>query len=323
MIAATVIAALAWPGFLTPPPLPSFLRKAPRIPTPAILRQGLPVPEQLVPHKRDYALPDPHGEPLAKVRYETDGGLILVPVEVDGRGPFWFALDTGSVRTLVNKAMVKPAGLRPRGGPTGDFQKLWTANFTLGGVPIYSADPVAADFTKTPLSRRRVQGFLGSELFKAYVVRIDPARRLVTLYDPSAYRPGNAAPALLTIRDGLFYTPVAIEPRYGAIAVKDARVDLGSEDFAADDAALGGQDVRQALFRDGLEWRWGKAARVRQIKVGDIPLYDAWVGADGDSRLGAGFFGRFETTFDAPHGRLWLSPTATSYLPTTGPTTTP
>lgn len=322
MIAVVLAAALALPSLpkINPPRLPNL-----NLPSPSRILEA--IPDRIRPRRHDWAQRewvdrhDPHGEPLAVLEYRLSGPLILLPVRLNETGDYWFALDSGASRSVIDARLMKPAGLGARNtaaiSSTGALvQRLWAINLDVSGVPVFVREPVAMDFGKTRMPPG-VQGLIGRELFEAYVVRIDPERRRIAIYHPSAFRPGQTPAVALTSRDGGFYAPVKVAATAAGPVEKSARLETALGETLTDDTVRQGREVRQALVA-GLEPYWAQAGRVRSVQMGPHTLYDVW-GATGETRVGAGWLGRFVVTFDAPHGRLYLEPTSLSYLPSTRP----
>lgn len=320
MIAILMAAALALPRLphIRPPRLPS-------IPLPSPSRIIEAIPDSIRPHRHEWAerewqdLHDPHGEPLVVVEYRQMGPYMLVPVRLNEEGPYWFALDSGAARSVIDARLMKPAKLGVRNtasisGGGGLVRRLWAVNLEVGGAPVFAAEPAALDFSRTRYPKG-VQGLIGRELFEAYVVRINPDRRTVAIYRPSAFHAGQTPAVELTQRNGGFYAPVKVTAAGGGAIEKPARIETAWPELLSDDAVRQGQGVRQALVgARAAEPYWGQVGQVRAVQMGPHTLYNVW-GATGETRVGAGWLGRFVVTFDAPHGRLYLEPTSKTYMP--------
>ncbi|HEX8233904.1 MAG TPA: hypothetical protein VF559_11245 [Caulobacteraceae bacterium] len=320
MIAVVMAVALALPRLphISPPRLPS-------IPLPSPSRLLDAIPDSIRPHRHEWAereweeSHDPHGEPLAKVEYRQVGPYVLVPVRLNEEGPYWFALDSGASRSVIDARLLRPAKLGVRNtaaiSPHGALvRRLWAVNLEVAGSPVFAPEPVALDFAKTRYPKG-VQGLIGRELFQAYVVRIDPDRRTVALYQPSMYRPGQTPAVELTARDGGFYAPVMVTAKAGAPVEKPARLETAWPEELTDEAVRQGSGVKRGLVgARAAEPYWGQVGQVRALQMGPHTLYNVW-GATGETRVGAGWLNRFIVTFDAPHGRLYLEPTSRTYVP--------
>jgi predicted aspartyl protease len=124
-----------------------------------------------------------------KVISGSDGTLILIPVRVDGRGPYEFLLDTGSSTSSVNKSLQRRLDLPTTGavqrvaGVTGQstVPVVSIAHWSIGGMSISPADVavINLDSRSTGLA---VSGLLGSdELSKFGSVTIDFTDQLLYL----------------------------------------------------------------------------------------------------------------------------------------------
>jgi aspartyl protease len=148
----------------------------------------------------------PHGEQTVKIQVvatssrPTRQALALVPVYIDGRGPFRFALDTGASRSLISAALAARLHLPSRGsagmlqGVTGAASaenfavSRWRAgNVSLPpstiaaiGSPAGAAPPAGGTGTlEGPV------GLLGSDVLSRYgKIAIDYDKGLLVLDPP-------------------------------------------------------------------------------------------------------------------------------------------
>ena len=108
--------------------------------------------------------------------------LILVDVHANGRGPFQFAIDTGTSTTAITPELAKelgvetsPVGAGTTGGAPIDFHAGSLRSFQLGGAKIDNMDVVVADFF-TMLNAAigvKLDGIVGYNFLRAYKVVID------------------------------------------------------------------------------------------------------------------------------------------------------
>jgi hypothetical protein len=116
--------------------------------------------------------------------------LALVPVKIDGAGPFTFALDTGASRSLVDsqlaaKLHVQKAGSTQKVGGIAGVTKV-----TLIKVRSWSAGPVKLPRTTIVMSNlpfgnayAGIQGLLGSDMLSRFdVVTIDYGKQQLRLH---------------------------------------------------------------------------------------------------------------------------------------------
>jgi predicted aspartyl protease len=117
--------------------------------------------------------------------------LILVNVYADGRGPFQFAIDTGTSTSAITPELADQLGVQtsPVGtGTTGvapvDFQAGSLQSFQLGGARIDNMAVVVADFF-TMLNAAigaKLDGIVGYNFLRNYKVVIDYPGETLTLF---------------------------------------------------------------------------------------------------------------------------------------------
>jgi predicted aspartyl protease len=116
--------------------------------------------------------------------------IALVPVTIDGKGPFTFALDTGASQSLVDSAVAKKLGVHTTGdshrvaGITNvtKVQTIVVKHWQVGRVKLPSTTVVEANL---PFGNADggVQGLLGSDMLSQFdVVTIDYGRGVLRLH---------------------------------------------------------------------------------------------------------------------------------------------
>lgn len=127
----------------------------------------------------------------------------MIAATINGKGPFRFALDTGSSVHVLNREIAERLGLKIIGSAVADSGKRTTP------AEVTEISELSAGELK--LSNQRIfvtrfpasypfDGFLGADLFEQFVVTIDFARLLVTLTPPSQFmapRSGEIVPMKL------------------------------------------------------------------------------------------------------------------------------
>jgi hypothetical protein len=115
--------------------------------------------------------------------------IALVPVTINGKGPYTFALDTGASQSLVDAAVAKELGVaksvdtHPVAGIT-EVTKVRTikvASWSVGGVKLPPTTVVEANL---PFGNadHGVQGLLGSDMLSAFdIVTIDYEHEVLRL----------------------------------------------------------------------------------------------------------------------------------------------
>jgi predicted aspartyl protease len=117
--------------------------------------------------------------------------LILVDVHANGRGPFQFAIDTGTSTTAIAPELAKhlgvessPVGAGTTGGASVDFSAGVLQSFQLGGAKIDNMAVVVADFFTmlNPAIGVKLDGIVGYNFLRNYKVVIDYPSEMLTLF---------------------------------------------------------------------------------------------------------------------------------------------
>jgi hypothetical protein len=133
----------------------------------------------------------------APIPFQLADSLIYIQASINGSHLLWMMLDTGSSVTVFDETVSKMLGIRFLGegnvdGPgQGSVEKLAFANHTtlmFAGEEL--GDQTVATLPLEWFSRevgRSTDGFLGSNVFRNYVVEIDYANQVLRLHDPAGY----------------------------------------------------------------------------------------------------------------------------------------
>jgi hypothetical protein len=256
--------------------------------------------------------------PLSTVHYLRDGRLVHVPVAIDGVR-LWFDVDTGARHTVIDAATAKRLRLhivrgdRMTGAGHGSVSMQHGAplEVTIGAVRPRVADPWILDLGHVGTSRR-VDGLLGADLFAEYVVRIDPVSQTVAFCDPGTFRySGSGAAVPLRVRDNRLFVTMTLSVGNGISATRFVRIDTGSGDAVSADLVRQSPTRRRSLQGVGLGKAYVDYSGVfASIQVGPYRMYDVWGPSNTVPTVGMEILRRFILTFDAPHRRLYLQPTA-------------
>ncbi len=133
----------------------------------------------------------------APIYFQLADSLIYMQASLNGSQPLWMMLDTGSSVTVFDEPVSKTLGIRFLGegnayGPgQGSSQKLaFASHATLSFAGAELGDQTVATLPLEWFSRevgRSTDGFLGSNVFRNYVVEIDYANQVLHLHDPTTY----------------------------------------------------------------------------------------------------------------------------------------
>ena len=117
--------------------------------------------------------------------------LILVDVHANGRGPFQFAIDTGTSTTAITPELAKqlgitssPIGAGTTAGAHVDVRAGSLQSFQLGGAKIDNMAVVVADFFEMLSSAigAKLDGIVGYNFLRNYKVAIDYPGERLTLF---------------------------------------------------------------------------------------------------------------------------------------------
>ena len=151
-----------------------------------------PITSEAIPHSQSSS--DTGTTPI---HFELADSLIYLQASINGSMPLWMVLDTGASVTVFDESVSEMVGIRFLGegnvdGPgQGSAQKWAFANHaTLMFAGKDLGDQTVATLPLEWFSRqvgRRTDGFLGSNVFRNFVVEIDYANQVLRLHDPAAY----------------------------------------------------------------------------------------------------------------------------------------
>ena len=280
--------------------------------------------------------------PIAVIPFELTGGQIFVRAAVNGSRPLAFQLDTGLNQTLIRLDLAAELKLRKKGnvlvggaGPgvvVGSL--LRDATWSLVGLRSFT-QPVTYALPLKEVSAavgRDIDGAIGGEFIRRYVITVDYLTKTVTLYDPKTfvYRGGGESlPVEFTPQN----QPVvsAILTAGGRSLARRFIVDLGSADalilhspFVSQERLLDqGMKTVRSIGQTGVGGMTaGEIGRVASVQLGSFVLKDvitmfardkAGMLADASlaGNIGAQIARRFRVTLDYKAKRIILEPAPT------------
>jgi hypothetical protein len=132
---------------------------------------------------------------VARIPFELNGNVLFLPVRVNGSAPLWFVLDTGAHGSLVNSTVAEALRLPKSGASTSHGAGGSAPGSRIPRVTLDVGGARLADLTVTATSLgalenntgRAMDGILGSQLFRRYVVEIDYETSQITLYEPAGF----------------------------------------------------------------------------------------------------------------------------------------
>jgi hypothetical protein len=283
------------------------------------------------------------------IPFELVNEHIVIRAQVNGSRPLSFLLDTGDKYGIVDFELAKELGV-PLGGSinvqgegpdvkTGAFVK--ETNFTLSEFPGFS-QPVTLAVPIRDLAPRLghdLDGIIGSEFIKNFVVELDYQKRTITLHNRTTFSysgPGEIIPIHLTSSGhpvlAASVTPIGGNP-IGTVSPinTDVELDIGASgalelhsQFVREHHLPGPNDstIRQIGAAGTGGATQGRIGRVAAFKIGKYELRAPLTVFSSDTggntatletsgNLGEEILERFKLFFDYGHDRIIFEPTAT------------
>lgn len=279
------------------------------------------------------------GRAALRIPFELYANVVLLRARVNNSAPLWFLLDTGAGGSLIDSRHARGLGLKYldradiRGmGGSVEGSYFGGATLRLPGVRVFERKfvgmPLAPLFARFG---RRVDGVIGYDFLKLFVVEVDYAAKTLNLYDPASYEYEGAGEVVpLTLRDGHPHARVRLGFEGHAAVEGDFEIDTGSDGslgvnrpFAEKHRLLErlpGASASKTGAGAGGETSYVES-RVRELGLGRFTFERPVVafsrdaeglGADAnsDGQLGGEIFRRFKVIFDYSRGRMILEPNA-------------
>jgi len=258
---------------------------------------------------------------VATIPFAADAGTsILLSVSMNRGIPEWWALDSGASECIVDRSAARKARLVTRGGR--ELSGTGKGKVHLDSI----RSPVSLELAGKPLSTcahfgaldlggvagngaRAISGILGYEFFSRYIVRIDFAKHMLTLYDPAKYHyVGNGDTLPLHFDRKLPRIDVRIRTARRPEVIRHLIVDTGSED-AVDDSTMrrspNGPAITISTTGFGASYQ-AAIGTLDTVRIGRS-VFTGLPGVASDIGIvGNAIWSRFVCVFDYAHKRLIL-----------------
>jgi predicted aspartyl protease len=126
-------------------------------------------------------------ETTAKIRI-VNNYMIVVPVTINGSGPYDFLVDTGSTNSMVDQRLAGELALRREGettviGFSGSMAVVLVHadSLSIAGAPVASKNFLLSTYVKVPSLPSEVRGVLGEDYLQNFDVLIDYRRQVIQL----------------------------------------------------------------------------------------------------------------------------------------------
>jgi predicted aspartyl protease len=282
---------------------------------------------------KDYRLASGHG--TLRIPFEEDDGHIFLKVRINDSKPVWFALDTGATHSLIDLRYAESLRLKSESSQriegAGGYEEasiFKNVSIKLPGVDLYNQtlwglglDAIAS------ANGREMAGILGYDLFKRFVVDIDYAAKLMSLYEPLAYEYrgiGQSIP-LNVQADGAIYVQARVQAPGGNPIEGEFVVDTGgnrilllARPFVEQHRIMESVGKTLAARGGGVGGEIQLAmGRLKSLQLGRFTITNPLTGftkvgeiadAGKAGNIGGGFFRRFRVIFDYSRKRMILEP---------------
>jgi predicted aspartyl protease len=274
--------------------------------------------------------------PVTEIKFEKAfGGIVFFPAGVNSTGPLQFLLDTGGAGSSVDREVANRLGLKMERG-----QASVSGNDALqvGVIPEatihvgqskFNGQLIAAPLSPLePIFGRALEGILGGNFMKQYVVELDFERDKMLLYEPTTFqykRRGVSLPFSLV--NGIPFVDLQLSLPNGKSVRGRFLVDTGGNMVVhvyrqiAEDAGLldglatlpetgygiGGSATRRVAAR-GSALVVGPHRFERPIVVFTEDTAGLRANPSSIGLVGMEIFRRFNVTFDYSRSRMYLEP---------------
>ena len=273
-------------------------------------------------------------QPAGQCGIDLQGNVMFVKGIVGTSGPLNLVIDSGSIRTSLDETLAKSLGydLSRRAQSSGgngrqELSVLTDLPVTLCGKTV--VDPVVVVYPLAFLTKavkRQVEGIIGIQIFRKYVLILDYPNRRLEIIEPASFTyegPGTMIP--VTYQEQLPIVTGSVTPFGGDPIPIKLMVDSGGSALNVDfyhpferksnlsSSLRNARDSYATMFTGD---RPSKRGRVQALTIAGLTMDEPEVqvlgeakagGFDGwDGTLGSGFLKQFRVTFDLPHDRIIL-----------------
>lgn len=256
-------------------------------------------------------------------------------------------VDTGASTTVIDRRAASDLRLKTaegvdvltQGGTVGALS-LGQVNLTLGaarGVTLTTEDALALDLGALAAGLgERIDGVLGYDLFRRYVVEFDHAGKQVSLYEPSRYEPPRGGETLrLEFIEQTPFISAQVTPLRGATVTGKFLIDTGAtgavsltSPFVRRHALVKGSAGTIGITAGALVAGGSRAltARLAELRIGGLRIRRPTVNLSQDEQgdlasdeyaglIGGEVLRRYLVTVDYSRSRITFAPTPAASEP--------
>ncbi len=271
-------------------------------------------------------------QPATRCSIEMQGSVMFVKGTVGKSGVVDLVVDSGSIRTSFDEQLAQGLGYdlsmkAQSAGGNGRQTLSVLRDVEVGICGKRVIDPIVVVYPLrflTKAIKRQVDGVVGIEIFRKYVVVMDYPGRSMEIIDPAAFSyKGDGTVVPVQYAQKLPYVSGSITPFGGEPIPVKLMVDSGGSSFNVDfyqpfeekhHIVSNLRDVRDSTSTMFTGDRPGKRGRAQWLSIGTLQVIDPEVQVLGPSKsselgewdgtLGSGFLKQFKVIFDLPHDRI-------------------
>ena len=257
-------------------------------------------------------------------------GRIVVQVKINGKGPFPFMFDTGSINVL-SLELAKQLGISLSGNQKVNAfgGAIETASATIETIQMgdfATSDTVTLPHTQItvigggPFTPGGPVGFLGWEFLQHLVVEVDYEHGRLSFYDPTTYTaPGSATRLPITLKGNFIVVPARVYDHAAALELDSGNESSGLVLFPR----FVKQNHLEAHIKAVTGYGYGgvtsaMVTRAPTLEIANLsirkPLTELSLDSTGvesgdlDGNVGAPLLRQFNWIYDVPHKSVYLTP---------------
>jgi len=272
---------------------------------------------------------NPSNPLLAEIPFRLDHGHIVIPVRLNNSQPLDFVVDTGAGVPLVNQKLIEPLHLHQTWliSKRVECWNGWGTVHFLDDITLDVGGMEYSPFLVATMPMHSIDGLLGYDLFKRFVVEMDFKANRLRLFNPKLYQYNGSGVAFsIKLRHRIPYIEASVcgpdlRPHRGSFLVDTGNPGILTLDESAA-LSLGiiepTNRFLQATKGDLVSEFAVRYGQITQLRLGPYSMSQPWsdfliqsmVGARNDGVIGLGAMKQFKVVFDYSRRQMILEPNA-------------
>ncbi len=278
---------------------------------------------------------------MASIPFQMIGTSVVLPIKINNSSTLQMILDTG-LRTTIVTELLTGDSLDLNAGELQDMQGLGSGKtfqayesdsntismgkFNLPNMKVFAFKDDL--FSLTRQTGAKINGLIGADFFRNYVVQIDYTRRRLRIYDPAAFvaPKGYSSMPMVCERQKMYIQLSVLETDSARQRIK-MLIDTGAEltawfETLTNKAVSIPQKSVRAKIGEGLSGEiTGVYARVQQLCIASFcvrnpivafpdssAIHGATTSSNRDGTIGSQLLSRFNLIIDRPGRKFYFKP---------------